>query len=411
MRGTGPFALLAGIAAVALTACGASRAPSPPAVTPKQEVRVPRTVITPEAASSIPELLQRARELAAASRHAEAARLYARVFELDPDGELAHEALFQAAVEHHTAGALELAAAEYEDVARRFPDRDRSLLAVIRAIALSLHLERWQRAGELARLALASGRELGPLSSVEVYAGGALANLHADDEKAAEWFIEKGRSVIDEHALDAAGRISEELAPLYFALGELRRRRAERIVFDPTPKNFAEVMENRCQLLLDAQSAYSNTFRAYDAHWSAMAGFRVGELYQRLHRDLMKIQPPPQADTEEKRKLFAAAMRRRYAILLEKALGMLEQTLSMSARTGETSVWVTRARAVEAEIREAQRREQEILAGLPYSRATLDQALEDLAARSKATPPGAPAASPRKGSNPPGTSPPPKSVH
>lgn len=376
---------MAMLACVAALGCAAPASPPARAASPPSSVVVPRTVITPESTTSVPELFQQASVLAAEGRHLEAASKFQRVVELEPRGELAHEALFQLAVEAHHAGQLERALAAYEENVRRFPDRDRSVLALVRAIAISLHLERWQRAGELAQVALASESSLGPLSRVQVYAGGALSRLAADDEKGAEWFIEKGRALIDEQRLDAAGRISEELAPLYFALGELRRRRGERIVFVPTPKNFAEVMESRCQLLLDAQSAYSDSFRAYDAHWSSMAGFRVGELYERLHRDLMAIEPPVLADTDEKRRLFAAAMRLRYAILLEKAAGMLQHTLTMAQRTGEASPWVERSRVTMAEIRAAQQREQEALAALPYSRATLEAALQELATRSQAT--------------------------
>ena len=84
---------------------------------------------------------------------------------------------------------------------------------------------------------------------------------------------------------------------MYFALGELRRMRAERIHFVPVPENFGAALEQRCQLLLDSQSAYSDAMRAYDSHWSAMAGYRVGELYQKLHEELMQVPAPKAADT------------------------------------------------------------------------------------------------------------------
>ena len=168
------------------------------------------------------------------------------------------------------------------------------------------------------------------------------------------------------------------MARLFFALGEVRRARAEAIRFVPTPPDFGAVLERRCQLLLDAQSAYSATMRAYDAHWSAMAGFRTGELYQSLHAELMAVTPPASADTPARRDLFEGAMRLRYTILLEKALAMMDHTLGMATRTGERSAWVARAAAARAELHAARAREEAILERLPYTRGELTRAMDDL---------------------------------
>ena len=121
-------------------------------------------------------------------------------------------------------------------------------------------------------------QDLTPVERVVAYGGKALSLLVTDDPDQAEYFISKGRDIVDAARLDAAGAVPRDLAELYFALGELRRIRGERIRLAPPPPDFVAALEKRCQLLLDAQSAYSDTMRAYDAHWSAMAGFRVGEL-------------------------------------------------------------------------------------------------------------------------------------
>jgi xanthine/CO dehydrogenase XdhC/CoxF family maturation factor len=192
--------------------------------------------------------------------------------------------------------------------------------------------------------------------------------------------------VVDLHQLDAAGRISRDLAQLYYALGELRRVKAERIVFQPMPPNFGAVLEERCQLLLDAQSAYADSMRAYDAHWSAMAGYRTTELYQRLHQDLLAVQPPPSADTERKRQLFEGAVRTRYAILLTKARALAQSTLTMAERTGEHSEWVERTREALKSIDRAAREEEAALAKLPYTKQDFEAYFAQMSA-----PPPAPA--------------------
>ncbi|HET9930021.1 MAG TPA: hypothetical protein VFQ35_05025, partial [Polyangiaceae bacterium] len=343
-----------------------------------ENIEVPRTIVTPGDAKSIPELYAQASKLAASGEHARAAREFARVAALDPNGELADDALFQSASEHDEASEFGDAAATYRELARRYPKSEFRSRAMLSATRLYAHLEQYREAGELAEHLLAEKQELGPFALVVLYGASALSRLDAGDEKSAADYIEKGREIIDARQLDAAGQISRDLSSLYFALGELRRRRAERIVFQPTPPNFGAVLEQRCQLLLDAESAYSDAMRAYDAHWSTMAGFRVGELYEKLHEDLMKVTPPASADTVQKRQLFEGAMRLRYAILLEKALKMMEHTLAMAARTGEHSGWVAKSEQAKKAIEQAMKREDAALAALPYSRGTLQMALDML---------------------------------
>src|SRR5690606_24453081 len=119
--------------------------------------------------------------------------------------------------------------------------------------------------------------------------------------------------------LDRVGVPSTDVAALYFSLGELRRLRSEELVFDPLPADFSQTLEQRCQLILDAQSAFSEAMRSNNAHWSSMSGVRVGELYQSLHGDLMAMPRPDAANTTEKKQLFEGAIRLRYSILLRKA--------------------------------------------------------------------------------------------
>jgi hypothetical protein len=241
-------------------------------------------------------------------------------------------------------------------------------------------LGRFAPAGLYAERLLKKPEQLSDLDRIAVFSARALSLLERGEDQQASYFIEKGRDIIDAKQLDAAGRVARDLAQLYYALGEYRRARAERVVFQPMPPNFGAVLEERCQLLLDAQSAYSDSMRAYDAHWSAMAGFRIVELYQKLHRDLLAVQPPPNADTERKRQLFEGAVRTRYAILLTKAKAMAEHTLTMAERTGEHSDWVERTRQALKSIDERIAEEEAALAKLPYTRADFEAYLAQMEA-------------------------------
>jgi tetratricopeptide (TPR) repeat protein len=347
-------------------------------------VNVSRTVVTPNDATSVDEMFARARADFAERRFDAAARGFDRIVELDPTGPHANDALFQGAAARDEMGDLDGAAKRYEEVARRAPSDPLAKDALVRAVRVLAYLERWTEVGRASDALLARANELSPVERIVAYGGKALSLVFSDNPDSAEYFISKGRDVVDAERLDAAGAVPRDLAELYFALGELRRIRGERIHFDPVPANFAQVLEQRCQLLLDAQSAYSDTMRAYDAHWSAMAGYRVGELYEKLHEELMRIPPPAKAATSARAQLFEGAMRLRYSVLLDKGLAMMEHTLAMAERTGERSEWVLRAAEAKRAIEVAKRQEQEALDRLPYTRADLERALDDLARRKAA---------------------------
>ena len=369
------------LALLFLSGCAAGTRPANAPETRPKAVVLPRLVITRDTETDIPTLYDRALELGRNGRHAEAARAFDRVVALDPTGPLADDALFQSGAEYDLGAELELSAQRYEELARRYPSSELARTALARGVRVLSHLEAWPRAGMLARTLLVFESELGPFDRVAAYAAAAIDGLERGDERAASTFIERGRALIDERGLDAAGRITRDLGALYFALGELRRRRAARITFDPFPPDFANVLERRCQLLLDAQSAYSDAMRAHDAHWSTMAGVRVGELYQGLHHDLMRVPLPQSADTLEKRQLFEGALRLRYAVLLQTALRMIEHTLTMAERAGERSAWVDRGRAARAAVESEARAEEAAIAKLPFSKLTLEAALEELGRR------------------------------
>lgn len=388
-----------------VTACGGAAAHPHGAKSSddaKAPIEVPRTVVTPSTTTDVTELLRDAAALAAAERWKEAAAAYEHALELESDGAPGEEALWGAADAHDRANELEPALARYEQYARRMPGTPRAREATVRATRLQVFLGRFAAAGLNAERLLKRVDELGDSERIVVYSAKALALLEAGEDQQASYFIEKGRDIIDSKQLDGAGRVPRDLAQLYYALGESRRVRAERIVFQPPPPNFGAVLEQRCQLLLDAQSAYSDSMRAYDAHWSAMAGFRTTELYQRLHQDLMAVQPPENADTERKRQLFEGAVRTRYSILLTKAKGMAEHTLAMAERTGEHSEWVERTRKGLESIDRAIAEEEAALAKLPYTKQDFDAYFTQMeeAAKPPAPKPGGKAAAAGAGKPP-----------
>jgi tetratricopeptide (TPR) repeat protein len=345
---------------------------------------VPRTIVTAMDARSIDELLRDADELLAQQRFADAARAYDRAHSLDPDGGYAVAALWGAGDAYDRVPDHQRALLRYRELEKRGGDDKRVRQARVRATRLLVFLGRFAEAGPLADRAMSGIEELGVYDRIAVLSAKALSLIEGSDDNGALYHVEKARNIVEANRLDAAGRLSRDLAQLFFALGEVRRVRAERITFEPMTADFPLRLEARCQLLLDAQSAYSDSMRAYDARWSAMAGFRVAELYQNLHRDLLAVRSPSSAETERQRQLFEGAVRLRYAILLTKARVMAEHTLAMAERAGEKSEWVTRTRKTLELIEERKREEEEALAALPYARADYEayfQQMEQAAKR------------------------------
>lgn len=372
-------------------ACGATHASPPVAATPASpaggsRVDLPRVVVTPDGSTDLPSLMEEARAARARGELKQAAERYERAAELDQEGAFAPEALHEAGMARDDAGELAIAQQRFEQLAQRFPDHPLARDALLRAMRIACHLDRFARAGQLADLVLARYGDLRPFELVLTHSAKALAELERGDRARASYHVEKGRDAVENNGLDRAGQIPRDLALLYFALGEIRRLAGEDIVFDPRPPDFATTLERRCQLLLDAQAAYSDAMRAYDAHWSTMAGFRVGELYQRLHRDLLRTPLPELAGDPARRNLFEGAMRLRYSVLLDKGLDMIAHTLAQASRNQERSGWVARAAEAKVALERARDEEARALDRLPYSRAQLEEALADLAARKGTTP-------------------------
>jgi len=202
--------------------------------------------------------------------------------------------------------------------------------------------------------------------------------LDSGDIATAESQITRARRALTSTKLDQLDVIPRDLAQLYFALGELRRLRAATLRFVPFPSDFAEQFELRAQWILDAQSAYLDVMRARDAHWSSMAGYRIGQLYAELHQDVMLTPTPPGLERSD---AFHGAFRLRYLVLLEKGLTMFERTISLAERTGQDSIWVGRAREQSAKLRGLLEGQQAFLDALPYSRDDLERVLQHIEAR------------------------------
>ncbi len=380
---------------ILLSGCGQPRVANSPKAGETAELSVPTTVVSPHESLDVIQLLRRADEHLKSERFDSAIRDYKVVSETAVEKPNRLKGLFGWATALDLAGVPGHALVTYSRFVKESEPGAARSTAQVRMVRLLVYLERYAEASKLSQeLSFADSRtgeeehralELQPGQRVVLYASRALGALEQGDLENAEVNIARGRTVIEAEGLDRVGVPSTDVAALYFSLGELRRARAEAITFDPIPPDFSVALEQRCQLILDAQSAFSEAMRSNNAHWSSMSGVRVGQLYQSLHSALMEMPQPDTANTSEKKKLFEGAIRLRYSILLRKAVSMMRATVTMLERTEEKSRW--RDKAVESlqEIEKAEREEEAAINALPYSRDQLQQVLDEMRARASAS--------------------------
>ncbi len=359
---------------------GCSRQATPP-TTPAERsfIEVPAVVIRPYDEAPPAEKIDRAIALLSRGEARAAAELFDDVTRDPRAANVIAIVLYDAGIAWEQASDRDRALARFQSAMQQAsPDAEEGKFAGLRVLRVLEYLERWSALSTTADVLLARP-DLADSERLEVLGAKALSIVEVGDADSAEKFIAKGRDLVDALGLGQSGRLPRGATEIAFALGEMRRIRSERIRFVPLPTDFAAALEQRCQGLLDAQNAYTDTMRSFDPHWAAMSGFRIGELYDHLYRDLMEVAPPKAAETKEQKLLFQGAMRLRYRVLLDKGLKMVDHTLMLADKTGEASGWVERTREAKSRIERALREQQALIAALPYSEHDLERALQDLA--------------------------------
>jgi tetratricopeptide (TPR) repeat protein len=336
--------------------------------------------ITSTDPADLPRMFREASDALVRGEPERAAREFDRIVAVDPEGPTAAPSLYNAGMAYAELGELELAVERFRASARLDPRAETTTLAWLRAARLLAYGERWAQLDEAAREAL-SRPDLKLLQQIEARGTLALAQVSLGQLDEANKTVILARNQVEDHRLGEAGTPPLELAQLAFALGEVRRVKGESLRFVPVPADFGAALEARCTALLDAQNAYTEAMRSLDAHWSAMSGYRIGQLYAQLHADVMAVPTPREATSERQKQLWEAAMRLRYRILLEKGLAMMDGTVRLGERTGERSPWIARAQNAKAELGAALAAEREKLAAMPFTEDEVRAALEQLQAK------------------------------
>lgn len=346
--------------------------PAPP------RIQLEQLVVTPHGTHTPSELLAAAHERWGASDALGAVELFDAVRRLETAGDTAFLAGYWAALASEETGNHADAARRFEALATSRPEHPLASDAAVRAVRLLGFTEDWPRASEVAARWLRSATAWLPQEAVALHSARALGLLQQGNWALAEHHTGKASAILARTELDRLRVIPRDVAQFHFARAELQRLKAADVTLEVA--DFPDRFERRARGLLDAQAAYFEVMRARDAHWSSMAGFRLGEMYVALHQDVMAM-PRPTGIPDDRQVLFEAAMRARYGVLLEKGLSSFERTLALADRAGSRSEWVERARADEARLRQALEEQRRWLDRTGYSRGDLARILEAIQVR------------------------------
>jgi tetratricopeptide (TPR) repeat protein len=384
MQGIASKALLVLVAALA---AGCAAAPAGPAIAPGPPVQisVAPAIVTPSEVATEQELAARGERALMEQRWADAIAAYRTLVAADVTPEHASEYLFDLGLALEGAQARAEARDTFLELARRFPSGSKARAALVRASSLDAYMEDWKALSSIGDALLARG-DLEDIDRIVALGSRGLARVEMGDDMGASKDVFDGLELSDRLHYGARDVLPVAVAQLRFALGEMRRLRSEHISFEPLPPDFVAKLEERCGGLLEAQEAYAMAVRSIDPHWAAMSGYRVGEMYRKLHKDLMEIPPPATSKTEQQKQMFFAFMHIRYRILLEKGLRELDQTIALGERTSDSSAWIQRARDAKAEMDLALADEKAQIAKMPFTEAEVNAALDLLQKKTAAHP-------------------------
>ena len=357
---------------------GGAGAPRGDAAPPAPNLSTNTSVISAQGhEGTAAELFDKGKQLLVQEKFAEAATHFDLVLKGDPEPRLAAMALMQGGLSREGSGDREGALARYQALLDQHPQDDLVKPAMIRRGRVLIRLEKWSELAAASEQLLARS-DLTVSEQIEALGGKALGLVEGGNGEAASLQAERARTLMEKHHIGEAGRIPHEAALVFFTLGVVRRVKSEAVIFDPPSTPFAEAFEARAAGLLEAQSAYTDAMRTTDPFWATWAGYRVGQLYQQLHRDVMRVKAPEKLSEEKERRLYEGAVQLRYRILLQKGLKMMQSTVKMNERVGETNAWGQRAKEAMEQLEKAIGEANGVIQRVGVPEETLKRGLEEM---------------------------------
>lgn len=351
-----------GLASLLLTGCGASAGQGEPSTPENVTMEPVRVTARPTDEGEIEveaydarDLLRRGNASMSDGRCAEALEAYDRMVEEFPDSSLITAAHYNAALCHERSGRLEEAAARYMVLVAQNPDSPDVKDSLFQAARCRERLEQWPEAiAVLDRLLERS--DLRADEQVEAMSRRGAALVRQGDAAEGERQLRRAIAFYRRQGGEAF-RTDYYLAQAQYFLGEVPRAGMREITLSNDERVFRVALEGRCELLLRAQTQYTQAIRVGNAHWAAASAYRIGDMYSSLYREIMAI-PVPDAEVprditdpadiqvfrEEYPRHYRRILREYLQPLLHHAIRWWESNLMMIERTGIQGEWVERTR-------------------------------------------------------------------
>lgn len=334
------------------------------------------TIVSPHTAGTPDELRQRGEQALVGQRWRDAIEAFEALLAAEPQRADAPAILLGLGMAYERLGERDKARILYQRIVDVHGASSQAKSALVRQTEIAIYQEQWSALVSSAEVLLARA-DIEPFERVQALAARALGRIEQGDEEHAMRDVQEGLDLADTLRLGTSGRLPVAVAELRYVLGEVRRLRSEKIRFqDADPTAFFFQFQARCDLLYGAQSAYTDAIRSIDPRWALRSGLRIGEMYRTLHRDVMAVPPPPKAKSAHQKQLAMGLMHRRYRVLLEKGLDMMDRVLALGAKMDDAAVWLDRAATQKAEIQAALDAERIEMAKLPFTEEELDKTLE-----------------------------------
>lgn len=274
-----------------------------------------------------------------------AIKLYERLLKDFPDSRYVHDARFNIGL------ALELLE-RHEEAAQHFAKiaDEESLIesgkyrfwvdAVLRWSVNLNHLEQWDAVLEVYQKLIDHPR-VGRGDKFEASVGiGIVYHQQKKVEEAEKTLVEAlklSRMYSRTGGFDNRGLISEAA----YRLGQISEDRYLSVELRLDSPTLREDFELKCERLLEAQKRYLDAVRHGEPYAMAMAGLRLGGLYENLYETLVSLEVPEGLGFDEA-EVYVEEIRLRVNVLVKKALRIYGKALKVGRRDPDAKAWIAK---------------------------------------------------------------------
>ena len=225
-------------------------------------------------------------------------------------------ALYNAGLSHERLGHFTEALDRFEVVLKRSPAGGDAVDATFHAALAEYRLGRLPAAAQRLH-ALSEQPGLAPQRKGEALMQEGVCRFESGARSEGEHLFRAAIAVFEKEL--GSGEVDSALpAQAEFWLGEVYRSYFRDAQLDPTTmdeKKLTAAMETKAEFLLSAQGHYLRSIRKGNGEWATASGFRIGELYEAFHDQLLGA-PLPAGLDEEQAQLYRDELRNKVRVLM-----------------------------------------------------------------------------------------------